>query len=47
LLESLAAGATVLVPDTKQYDDLLGLLDRLRDSGADFRPAREPYLLYQ
>lgn len=34
----------MLVPDTKQYDDRL---DRLPDSGADFRPAREPYLLYQ
>ncbi|MFB7615825.1 amino acid adenylation domain-containing protein [Kitasatospora sp. NPDC056181] len=44
LLESLAAGATVLVPDAKRYDDLPGLFNWLQDSGADHAVSTEPLL---
>ncbi|MFE4973194.1 amino acid adenylation domain-containing protein [Kitasatospora sp. NPDC056651] len=42
LLESLAAGATVLVPEPKRYEDLPGLADWLRGSGADHALTTDP-----
>ncbi|MFG2912791.1 amino acid adenylation domain-containing protein [Kitasatospora sp. NPDC048298] len=42
LLEALAAGATVLVPDAKRYDDPSGLADWLRDGGADHVVSTDP-----